>query len=74
MQAGIDPIHFGVIVCLNLGIGQQTPPVASVLLTVCTVSNIKIQGVMKYMQWYLLTMFIVLLIVTFVPELSLWLK
>jgi tripartite ATP-independent transporter DctM subunit len=74
MLAGIDPIHFGVIVCLNLGIGQQTPPVASVLLTVCTISGIKIQGVMKYMKWYLVTMFIVLMIVTFVPQLSLWLK
>ncbi len=71
---GIDPIHFGVIVCLNLGIGQQTPPVASVLLTVCSTSNLKINKVMKYSKWYILTMFIVLMIVTFVPWFSIWFK
>lgn len=71
---GIDPIHFGVIVCLNLGIGQQTPPVASVLLTVCSTSNLKVNKVMKYSKWYILTMFIVLMIVTFVPWFSIWFK
>jgi TRAP-type C4-dicarboxylate transport system permease large subunit len=36
---GIDPVHFGLVVTLNLGIGQQTPPVASVLITVCSVAK-----------------------------------
>ena len=71
---GIDPIHFGVIVCLNLGIGQQTPPVASVLLTVCATTNLKVNKVMSYSKWYILTMFVVLLIVTFVPWFSIWFK
>lgn len=71
---GIDPIHFGVIVCLNLGIGQQTPPVASVLLTVCSISNLKVNRVMQYSKWYILTMFVVLMIVTFVPWFSIWFK
>jgi len=71
---GIDPIHFGVIVCLNLGIGQQTPPVASVLLTVCSTCNLKVNKVMSYSKWYIVTMFIVLLIVTFVPWFSIWFK
>lgn len=73
-QIGIDPIHFGVIVCLNLGIGQQTPPVASVLLTVCSTTGLRIEHVMKYMKWFILTMFVALMIVTFIPMTSLWFK
>jgi len=67
MQIGIDPIHFGVIVCLNLGIGQQTPPVASVMLTVCSTTGVKIDAVMGYAKWFILAMFITLMIVSFVP-------
>lgn len=64
---GIDPVHFGVIVCLNLGIGQQTPPVASVLLTVCSATGLKIEQVMGYCKWFILAMFITLMIVSFFP-------
>ncbi|MCL4112381.1 UNVERIFIED_CONTAM: hypothetical protein GTU68_007219 [Idotea baltica] len=73
-QIGIDPVHFGVIVCLNLGIGQQTPPVASVLLTVCSTTGLKIEQVMGYMKWFILTMFVALLIVTFIPSTAIWYK
>ena len=66
-QMGIDPVHFGVIVCLNLGIGQQTPPVASVLLTVCSATGLRIEQVMGYVKWYILAMFITLMIVSFIP-------
>lgn len=66
-QMGIDPVHFGVIVCLNLGIGQQTPPVASVLLTVCSATGLKIEQVMGYCKWFILAMFVTLMIVSFVP-------
>lgn len=73
-QIGIDPIHFGVIVCLNLGIGQQTPPVASVLLTVCSTTGIKVDAVMRYGKWFILAMFITLMIVSFVPQTAIWFK
>jgi tripartite ATP-independent transporter DctM subunit len=66
-EMGIDPVHFGVIVCLNLGIGQQTPPVASVLLTVCSATGLTIEQVMGYVKWFILTMFITLMIVSFNP-------
>lgn len=66
-EMGIDPVHFGVIVCLNLGIGQQTPPVASVLLTVCSATGLKIEQVMGYCKWFILAMFVTLMIVSFVP-------
>lgn len=73
-QMGIDPVHFGVIVCLNLGIGQQTPPVASVLLTVCSTTGLKIEQVMGYCKWFLLSMFLVLIAVSFVPATALWFR
>jgi C4-dicarboxylate transporter, DctM subunit len=44
---GIDPVHFGLVVTLNLGIGQQTPPVASVLITACAVAKENIWDVSK---------------------------
>ena len=71
---GIDPVHFGVIVCLNLGIGQQTPPVASVLLTVCSVANVRIEQVMRHAKWFILAMFVVLMTVSFVPDTTLWFR
>ena len=47
LAAGIDPVHFGLVVTLNLGIGQQTPPVASVLVTACSVAKADIWEVSK---------------------------
>ncbi|SJN54936.1 TRAP transporter large permease [Vibrio ruber] len=73
-QIGVDPIHFGVIVCLNLGIGQQTPPVASVLLAVCSTTGIKVNEVMRYGKWFILAMFVTLMIVSFVPATALWFR
>ncbi len=73
-EMGIDPVHFGVIVCLNLGIGQQTPPVASVLLTVCSATGLRIEQVMGYGKWFILTMFAVLMLVSFVPATAIWFK
>lgn len=73
-EMGIDPVHFGVIVCLNLGIGQQTPPVASVLLTVCSATGLRIEQVMGYCKWFILAMFVTLMIVSFTPETAIWFK
>lgn len=73
-EMGIDPVHFGVIVCLNLGIGQQTPPVASVLLTVCSATGLRIEQVMGYCKWFILAMFVTLLVVSFTPSTAIWFK
>ncbi|MEP3248470.1 MAG: TRAP transporter large permease [Sneathiella sp.] len=73
-EMGIDPVHFGVIVCLNLGIGQQTPPVASVLLTVCSATGLKIEDVMGYCKWFILAMFVTLMIVSFTPQAAVWFR
>ena len=70
-QVGIDPIHFGAVLTLNLGIGQQTPPVASVLITTCSIAKLSIQQVFKYLKWFILAMILVLILVTYVPAISL---
>ena len=74
VKMGVDPVHFGIIVCLNLGIGQQTPPVASIVLTVCSITGVKLHEIMRYNQWFILVMFIVLMVVTFVPATALWFR
>jgi len=65
--AGIDPVHFGLIVTLNLGIGQQTPPVASVLVTACSVAKADIWEVSKVNVRFVGVLLFVLLLVTYLP-------
>lgn len=64
---GIDPVHFGLIVTLNLGIGQQTPPVASVLVTACSIAKADIWEVSKVNAYFVSVLAVVLLFVTYVP-------
>jgi TRAP-type C4-dicarboxylate transport system permease large subunit len=64
---GIDPVHFGLVVTLNLGIGQQTPPVASVLITACAVAKENIWDVSKVNIYFIGVLLAVLLLVTYVP-------
>jgi C4-dicarboxylate transporter DctM subunit len=64
---GIDPVHFGLVVTLNLGIGQQTPPVASVLITACTIAKANIWEVSKVNIYFISVLFAVLMIVTYLP-------
>jgi len=68
---GIDPVHFGLVVTLNLGIGQQTPPVASVLITACSVAKADIWEVSKVNIFYIGVIFVVLMMVTYVPVIPL---
>jgi len=65
--AGIDPVHFGLIVTLNLGIGQQTPPVASVLVTACSVAKADIWEVSKVNVWFVAVLVLMLVMVTYIP-------
>src|SRR5680860_45198 len=70
---GIDPIHFGIIITINLGIGQQTPPVASVLLTTCSVGNVPLIETFPYLKYYLAVMMGILALITYVPIISTYL-
>jgi tripartite ATP-independent transporter DctM subunit len=65
--AGIDPVHFGLVVTLNLGIGQQTPPVASVLVTACSVAKADIWEVSKVNVYFVAVLVAMLALVTYVP-------
>ena len=68
---GIDPVHFGLVVTLNLGIGQQTPPVASVLVTACSVAKADIWEVSKVNVRFVAILLAVLLLVTYAPAIPL---
>lgn len=71
-QFGIDPIHFGMIMLVNLGIGLITPPVGAVLFVGCAVGKVTIEQVARSIWPFYLAMIAVLMLVTFVPALSLW--
>jgi len=68
---GIDPVHFGLIVTLNLAIGQQTPPVASVLMTACSIAKENVWDVTKVNLPFIGVLLAVLLLVTYVPAVPL---
>ncbi len=65
--AGIDPVHFGLIVTLNLGIGQQTPPVASVLMASCSIAKADMWKVTRVNLPFIGVLVATLMIVTYVP-------
>ena len=69
--AGIDPVHFGLVVTLNLGVGQQTPPVASVLVTACSVAKADIWEVTRANLPFIAVLTGVLLLATYVPSVPL---
>ena len=71
--AGIDPIHFGLVVTLNLALGQQTPPVASVLITSCAVARANIWDVSKINIYFIAVLFAVLMLCTYVPSVPMYL-
>lgn len=71
--AGIDPVHFGLIVTLNLAIGQQTPPVASVLITSCSIAKANIWDVSKVNVYFVAVLLFVLLLCTYVPAVPMFL-
>ncbi|GHD03589.1 membrane protein [Pseudorhodoferax aquiterrae] len=70
---GIDPVHFGMIMMVNLGIGLITPPVGAVLFVGSAVAGLKIETVVKAMVPFFVLLFTVLMLITYVPAISLWL-
>jgi tripartite ATP-independent transporter DctM subunit len=70
---GVDPVHFGVIMILNLGIGLCTPPVGAVLFVGCAVGRIGIGQAMRTIWPFYGAAFVTLMLVTYIPALSLWL-
>jgi tripartite ATP-independent transporter DctM subunit len=70
---GVDPVHFGMIMMLNLGIGLCHPPVGAILFVGCAVGKVTIEEVMRRIWPFYGVMFAVLMLVTYVPSISLWL-
>ena len=66
-SVGIDPIHFGLVVTINLGIGQQTPPVASVLMVASSIARASVWEVTRVNVWFIGVLVAVLMLVTYVP-------
>lgn len=72
-NVGMSDIQFGVMMIMNLAIGTITPPVGSVLFVGSSVAGLKIETVVRNLIPYFIAILIALLLVTFVPGLSLWL-
>ena len=70
---GIDPIHFGVIICINLTIGVLTPPVGTGLYIASSLANVKLEKLIKAIWPFLVASVIALLVITYVPQIVLWL-
>jgi tripartite ATP-independent transporter DctM subunit len=70
---GVDPVHFGMIMLMNLGIGLCHPPVGAILFVGCAVGKVSLEQVMREIWPFYLVMFGVLMLVTYVPAISLWL-
>jgi tripartite ATP-independent transporter DctM subunit len=70
---GVDPVHFGMIMLLNLGIGLCHPPVGATLFVGCAVGRVRMEDVMRQIWPFYGVLFLVLMLVTYIPEISLWL-
>jgi tripartite ATP-independent transporter DctM subunit len=73
LKLGIDPVHFGMIMILNLGIGLITPPVGPTLFVGCAVGRVTIEQLTKELWPFYGAMCLALLLVTYIPAISLWL-
>lgn len=72
MKLGIDPVHFGIIVILNLMIGNLTPPVGPVLFVVATIGKVPFFKAFRYTLPFILPLLIVLLLITYIPQIVLF--
>lgn len=73
MELGVDPVQFGIVMLLNLGIGLVTPPVGSVLFIGCAVGKARPEEVVRTIWPFYLALIAVMLLITFMPALTLWL-
>lgn len=73
VAAGIDPVHLGILLILNLMLGLLTPPVGMVLFVLSEVSGVKFEQCVRATMPFLVPLIVVLLMITFIPEIALWL-
>jgi len=73
VNIGVDPVHFGMILLVNLGMGLITPPVGATLFVGCAVGRVPISEMVRTIWPFYLAMLVVLALITYVPAISLWL-
>ncbi len=73
MGFGIDPVHFGILMVFNLCVGVITPPVGTVLFVGARIGKVDMESVIRPLLGYYAAIFVVLLLVVYIPDLSLWL-
>ena len=69
---GVDPVHFGLIIVVNLALGMITPPLGVNLFAACTVANLRVEKIIPQLIWFVLTVFAALMVITYVPAITLW--
>lgn len=69
---GVDPVHFGLIMVTNLALGMITPPLGVNLFAACSVARIPVERIIPQLLWFVLTVFGALMVITYVPAVSLW--
>ncbi|HEX5791991.1 MAG TPA: TRAP transporter large permease [Rheinheimera sp.] len=73
VELGMSPLHFGIMMVLNLSIGLVSPPVGSVLFVSCAIAKTKLEAIIRPLMPLYLAMFVVLMLVTYIPAISEWL-
>lgn len=73
VQFGIDPVHFGIIMVVNMAIGMLTPPVAVNLVVACQIANLKMSQLTRPVLLYLAILTVDVLIISYIPAISMWL-
>lgn len=73
INLGMDPVHFGILLILNSGMGLLTPPVGTVLFVGCAIGKVSVQEGTKAMWPFFGAMIVVLMLVTYIPAISMWL-
>jgi TRAP-type C4-dicarboxylate transport system permease large subunit len=71
-KVGIDPVHFGVVMTLNLMVGLLTPPVGMVLYAVSSVAKIPLWALADELKWYIVAIMVSLGLITYIPGLVTW--
>jgi len=69
---GVDPVHFGLIVVVNLALGMITPPLGVNLFAACQVADLPVEKIIPQLFWFVLTVFAALMVITYVPAITLW--
>lgn len=69
---GVDPVHFGLIIVVNLALGMITPPLGVNLFAACAVAKLSVDQIIPHLLWFVLTVFGALMIITYVPAITLW--